>query len=486
MVLFKALKRNMKNTKKTKISMPIIKQGLKTFFWAILATTIPLVCYIFAMPGRENILEKANDFGMLTPGIIISFATLSYFVFQAVLAMFYKPAERLSDEELPKVTIIIPAYNEGQYVLNSIESVLASNYPAEKLEIIAVNDGSKDDTQNWINKACQNNPGKINALIHSKNQGKKHALATGIRAATGEIIVTVDSDSSVEKDAIANIVSAFNSPNVGAVAGSIRVSNINEGAIPKMLEVAFCFGFEFMRVAQSAVHLVLCTPGAISAYRKSAIIPLLDEWLVQTFWGVPASIGEDRAITSMLIRNNWQVNFQNNACAFTRMPTTYSILCKMFIRWCRSDVRENIIMYKYLFTKAKFFSFRTFALWVNIIFASTSMIMPLFILPSLLWALILDPFTAGCFTLANVFIWSLLPAFIYARRYDAKGAIWAFVYGLYCIPFISWISVYSCITVRNSNWMTRTANTSASLTEQKKRYKFKYKVARLLRSIPFL
>ena len=476
----------MENSEKTKISMPIIKQGLKTFFWAIIATTIPLVCYIFAMPGRENILEKANDFGMLTPGIIISFATLSYFVFQAVLAMFYKPAKRLSDEELPKVTVIIPAYNEGQYVLNSIESVLASNYPAEKLEIIAVNDGSKDDTQTWINKACQNNPGKINALIHSKNQGKKHALATGIRAATGEIIVTVDSDSSVEKDAIANIVSAFNSPNVGAVAGSIRVSNINEGAIPKMLEVAFCFGFEFMRVAQSAVHLVLCTPGAISAYRKSAIAPLLDKWLVQTFWGVPASIGEDRAITSMLIRNNWQVNFQNNACAFTRMPTTYSVLCKMFIRWCRSDVRENIIMYKYLFTKAKFFSFRTFALWVNIIFASTSMIMPLFILPSLLWALILDPFTAGCFTLANVFIWSLLPAFIYARRYDAKGAIWAFVYGLYCIPFISWISVYSCITVRNSNWMTRTANTSASLTEHKKRYKLKYKVARLLRSIPFL
>jgi hypothetical protein len=114
------------------------------------------------------------------------------------------------------------------------------------------------------------------------------------------------------------------------------------------------------------------------------------------------------------------------------------------------------------------------------------MIMPLFILPSLLWAIILDPFTAGCFTIANVFIWSLLPAFIYARRYDVKGAIWAFVYGLYCIPFISWISVYSCITVRNSNWMTRTANTSASLPEHKKRYKVKYKVARLLKYIPFL
>lgn len=485
-VLFKELKTSMEKIKKSKASMAIIRQGLRTFFWAIFATAIPLVCYLLAMPGRANILEKADNFGMLTPGIIISLATLSYFVFQAILAMFYRPANRLSDNELPKVTVIIPAYNEGKYVLNSIESILSSNYPAEKLEIIAVNDGSKDDTQDWINKACQNNPNKINAIVHPKNMGKKHALVTGIKAATGEIIVTVDSDSSVEKDAIANIVSAFNSPKVGAVAGSIRVSNLNEGAIPKMLEVAFCFGFEFMRVAQSAVHLVLCTPGAISAYRKSALLPLLDEWLVQTFWGVPASIGEDRAITSMLIRNNWQVNFQNNACAFTRMPTTYSVLCKMFIRWCRSDVRENIIMYKYLFTKAPFFSFRTFALWVNIIFASTSMIMPLFILPSLLWALILDPFTAGCFTLANVFIWSLLPAFIYARRYDAKGAIWAFVYGLYCIPFISWISVYSCITVRNSNWMTRTATTSASLPELKKRNKVKYKVAKLLKYIPFL
>ena len=181
--------------------------------------------------------------------ILFSGFTLFYFLVQAFLAVFYHPYPELAEKELPFATVIIPAYNEGKQIASTVESVMKADYPAGKFEVIVINDGSEDDTWAWIEKASSRYPGRVIAINHAQNCGKKHALCTGIKRARGEVVVTIDSDSEIVPDALRKIVSPFVDPEVGAIAGNVRVMNLKEGCLPKMLDTAFAFGFEFMRAA---------------------------------------------------------------------------------------------------------------------------------------------------------------------------------------------------------------------------------------------
>ena len=424
----------------------------------IIWLTVIAGCIIFLDRLETDPLMNAPtrqiDLG-LWGSVLFSGFTLFYFLIQALLAVFYRPSKTLDDESLPFATVIIPAYNEGEQIARTVDSVMKADYPAGKFEVIVINDGSGDDTWEWIEKAAAKYPSAVIAVNHRQNQGKKHALCTGIRRAKGEVIITIDSDSEIVPDALKKIVSPFADPRVGAIAGNVRVMNLKEGCLPKMLDTAFAFGFEFMRAAQSMIHSVLCTPGALSAYRTSAVLPLLESWQNQTFLGRPASIGEDRAITSMLIRAGWHSDFQSNAFVFTRMPVTYSGVFKMLTRWCRSDIRENIIMLNFAFFNLRHFRFRQLGLQLNVLFASVSIILPLFSIPALLLAIISVPFEACLLLAAGNVLWSTVPAFIYASRYGIRNAHWALVYGFYYLPFLSWIGVYSVLTIRNTSWITR-------------------------------
>src|SRR5690606_32245435 len=157
-----------------------------------------------------------------------------------------------------------------------------------------------------------------------KNMGKRHALYRGFNLGTGEIFVTVDSDSVVKTDTLRNLVSPFAvHKNCGAVAGNIRVLNNKKAILPKMLNVSFVLSFEFVRSAQSTLNSVLCTPGALAAYRRSAVFAVLPDWINQTFMGRPSDIGEDRAMTNMILKKGHHVLFQRNAYCYTNVPEKY-------------------------------------------------------------------------------------------------------------------------------------------------------------------
>src|SRR5690606_29989355 len=86
-------------------------------------------------------------------GIILLAISLSFLAFLAVHYFRYKPVASVSDEDLPTYTIIVPAYNEGKLVWQTLMSLAKSNYPAQKMQIIAIDDGSQDDTWHWIQQA---------------------------------------------------------------------------------------------------------------------------------------------------------------------------------------------------------------------------------------------------------------------------------------------------------------------------------------------
>lgn len=426
---------------------------------SVLILTVFFLAVVFF--GQDFLPERFADaspgvFIFLISGLLMILLNIMYFAWQILLAMTYKPYEAPEDEELPGCAVIIPAYNEGKSVTEALESVLRCRYPAEKLEIIAVNDGSEDDTWYWIEEAVKRSGGRIRAINLPRNCGKRQALYTGIAASKSEIIVTFDSDSIAEEGTLRRIAAPFvHDVSIGAVAGNIRVRNTEGGMIPKMLDVSFVFGFEFLRSAQSRVRSVLCTPGALSAYRRSAVQPFLREWVDERFMGHPANIGEDRAITNILLREGYGVVFQKTASVFTEMPADYAGLCRMLIRWGRSNVRENLTMCRFAFRRIDFSDDDLTGMQINLVVQMFWMIAPLVFL-SYAWFCFANgalAFLGGA--VCSIVFWSTLPAFVYARRYNPHDSLWSYVYGFFSFMTLFWISPYCIFTVGQSGWLTR-------------------------------
>ena len=395
---------------------------------------------------------------MFSVGMAFAIFTTLYMLLQAVLAAFYRPKKELQGDDVPACTIIVPAYNESEGIFSALQSVLEVDYPADKLEIIAVNDGSKDDTWQWIEKAVSMSNGRIRGINLEKNGGKKAALCHVIRNSSNPIVITVDSDSLLEKNSLRSLLAPFADENVGAVAGTIRVKNMQDGILPRMLDVCFVFGCDFMRCAQSVLGYVLCTPGAISAYRRDVIFPLLDTWLAQTFFGAPSTIGEDRALTSLILRTGKKVVSQSTAVALTQVPDNYSGLCKMLLRWTRGDVRESILLLDFVTSKWSLRNWKWSLFQLNIVSQIVGIALPFVFIPCTIYTFV--QFSDHLlFMIYYIFsinsMWSLLPAAIYARRNSKTGALWAFVYGVFSLIALSWICIYSILTLRNSSWLTR-------------------------------
>lgn len=151
-----------------------------------------------------------------TVGLVFIIVAGSLFIYRAIFFLFmcykyfkYKPINSVSDNDLPKCTVIVPAYNEGKQVYDTLISLSKSDFPQKKLELLAIDDGSLDDTWQWMLKAKEALGNKLNIYQQPKNKGKRHALYRGFNIGTGTIFVTVDSDSIVAPNTIRNLVSPF-------------------------------------------------------------------------------------------------------------------------------------------------------------------------------------------------------------------------------------------------------------------------------------
>jgi len=111
-----------------------------------------------------------------------------------------------------------------------------------------------------------------------ENRGKRVRARRGLARARGEIVVTVDSDSMIERQTLLAVAGPFRDPRVGAVAGKVAVHNRRANLIPRMLHVRFILSFDFLRSAQSVFRTVYLLPGALAAYRASVVRQVLSEW----------------------------------------------------------------------------------------------------------------------------------------------------------------------------------------------------------------
>ena len=429
----------------------------------VMGSTIVLMlgCAYLAFVLRSDLVQFNIDRSSSTLGSIFMNIAIGLFVFKAVFFLYtvvnyfrYKAIPSVSNEELPTCTVIVPAYNEGKQVYETLMSLAESDFPHEKLQLLSIDDGSKDDTWHWMKEAKKVLGDRVTIFQQPKNMGKRHALYRGFNEGTGEVFVTVDSDSIVKKDTLRNLVSPFVvNEKCGAVAGNIRVLNNEKAILPKMLDVSFVMSFEFVRSAESALNSVLCTPGALAAYRKTAVFNCLDEWINQTFMGQASDIGEDRAMTNMILKQGYHVLFQRNAYAYTNVPEEYQGLYKMFIRWGRSNVRENIQMSKYVFK-----NFRKDAkTGTRLLFLSQSLkiIMSYPFLIFMLFFVLTHPLLFISSTLVSILVLTTFPVLFYAKRYKSIESFWAYSYSILFTFGLFWITPYAIVTANKRGWLTR-------------------------------
>ncbi len=399
-------------------------------------------------------LNSTLAYGFLVLSVGFLLFKAFFFVFLLYRFFKYKPISSVADKDLPVCTIIVPAYNEGKQVWATLMSLAKSDYPQEKIQLISIDDGSQDDTWDWMQKAKEELGNRVEIYQQPKNMGKRHALYRGFNLGKGSVFLTVDSDSEVNPDTLRLMMSPFvTNPDCGAVAGNIRVLNKKKALLPKMLDVSFVLSFEFVRSAESSLNTVLCTPGALAAYRSEAVFNCLDQWINQTFMGQPSDIGEDRAMTNMILKQGYHVLFQRNAFAYTNVPENFRGLHKMFTRWGRSNVRENIQMAKYVFTNFRKGSKAGARLLFISQFSRILMTYPF--LAFMLIFVISHPLLFLSSTLFSILVVSTFPVLFYAGRYKLSESFWAYSYSILYTFGLFWITPYAIATANKRGWLTR-------------------------------
>ncbi len=396
---------------------------------------------------------REHDWSMLVvrPTVLWGAMATLMLVVRSALWVRYRAEPPAVAATAPSMTVVIPAYNEGAMVQQSIDSVAAASYPRGRLEIIAVDDGSTDATWEYIQRAALRHPSLVTAIRLPVNAGKRAALAEGFRRAKGEVVVTIDSDSVVDPSTLLALAGPFRHARVGAVAGKVAVLNRWDGIIPRMLAIRFMLTFDMMRASQSTYGTVYCCPGALTAYRTDLVRRVLPAWVAQTFLGAPCTIGEDRALTNMIFAEGFDAVYQRTAVVRTVVPSTYRQLCKMLLRWDRSHVREELVYAGILWKRplrARVISFvetvinnvRYPVAWASLATLLTLSAHHPLVLVRLMFAI-------GLFAAFNM---------LYCLHTERSWEVlFGILYSYFSFLALFWIFPYACVTVRARGWLTR-------------------------------
>jgi hyaluronan synthase len=377
-----------------------------------------------------------------------------YIVSRFLFALFYRPAKDAGLE--PRVAIVMPGFNEQEAIGDSLRSLLALNYPAAKLEIVAVNDGSTDDTLAEMRTVAAEAHGRVHVIDLGRNQGKRAAMAAGIRATEADIIAFVDSDSVLEPDALRILVQGFANQRVGAICGHADVLNLRETWLTKMQAVRYFVAFKVVKAAESVFSAVTCCSGCFSAYRREAIVPHLDWWEHQTFLGRPSTFGDDRSLTNCVLRS-WKVRYESRAVSHTIVPTTFKQFMTQQLRWKRSWTRESLIVGTFIWRKHP----------VAALSAYIGMVLPLIAPVIALRTLVVTPMVYGggapLIYLLGVYSMAVAYGLYYVIRRKHYDGLW--IYGVaFCffyLFFLLWQTYWAIATSRSSSWGTRPATAGA-------------------------
>src|ERR1051326_6719055 len=246
--------------------------------------------------------------------------------------------------EQPLVSILVPCFNESSTIEPALTSLLSLDYPA--LEIIVVDDGSTDDTFQKASRFPVTLPGRSIRVLSKPNGGKWSALNGGFHQSKGELVLCVDADSRLASASLTHAVAHLADPEVGAVAGQVRVRNRdNRGTRFQALE--YLIGNGAVRLTQSLFGCVLVVPGPIGLFRRA----VLEEVWLQHNHCFPLAPGaapgpfahdtfaEDFDLSMSILCLGHQIVYEPRAVSLTKAPATAFTLMNQRYRWTRGSLQ---------------------------------------------------------------------------------------------------------------------------------------------------
>jgi len=281
--------------------------------------------------------------------VTIFFATLMLFkyYFFLLIAPFHQCKETLRKIRMhkrkesgysPLVSVIIPACNEEVGIVRTLKSVMQNSYP--HIEIIVINNGSTDRTHEVVTEHLKSLDQNHRIVYANRDEkGKGTALNHGISQASGEIIVTIDADSILQKDAIEKLVSYFADNSVDAAVGQVRIAR-GRGVIGLLQQLEYIFGFYFKR-AHSVLGAEYIFGGACSAFRKNKIFDKL---------GVFETVTKTEDIEMSLRVRFHGLNsvYAEDVVCYTEGASTLTGLIDQRLRWKKGRF-DTFIKYRSLF-----------------------------------------------------------------------------------------------------------------------------------------
>ncbi len=421
-----------------------------------------ITLFIILMRAESIIYFKFNKWIYLY-SIIAAVFLLSRYLF----GMLYKPMP-IDVDYTPGVTIIIPCFNEEEWIERTILSCINQDYPIDKLEVIVVDDCSNDKSVEKIKETIERlsseaerfeTKHRLKYFVQENNLGKRDALCRGVKEAKHDLVVFVDSDSFLDPFAIRNLVQPFKDPKMGGVSGRTDVANTYTNVLTKMQSVRYYIAFRIMKAAEAYFDAVTCLSGPLACYKKQIILDNMDAWLNQRFLGQKATFGDDRAMTNFVLKGH-RTSYQDTAICSTIVPNKYKIFLKQQMRWKRSWLRESIIAGKFMWKKEPFMAV---FFYMGVV---VPIVAPIVVTYNLIYVPIIHKIFPTTF-LVGILMMALMMSF--AQMFLRKSTTWVFgmVFCIYYEAVLLWQMPIAWVTFWKSTWGTRM--TPSDIKAQKKK-----------------
>jgi len=404
----------------------------------IVPAVASVVMFFFGYLG-SNVIEAAYRTATTT-GFSVAFFITTYPILPA--AKFKEIEDHFPDnQKAPLVSILVPAYNEQGVISRTITSLLATKY--QHKEIIIIDDGSSDLTR-FVARGYEKQGVRV---VTKPNGGKASALNYGLLFAKGDIVITIDADSMVTRDAVDKIVQAMESdPNNVAVAGNIKILN-SRSTLTKIQELEYIMAINTIRRAFALFGAVMVIPGAFGAFKKKAVTEVGGyDTDTQT---------EDFDITIKLLKTRGAVSSSSTAHAYTEVPSSWKSLYKQRVRW-GTGTFQTILKHRDILGNNRYGALHSFVFPIMLF----SLFNPLASFIAL-GAGILMSLTGGFLLFARMmFIFLLIQVFVslLALSIDAEDSglavyspFFVFIYKQF-IDYITLVSVIKALSKKEKKW----------------------------------